>query len=278
MAPNPTQHQAQQQTQSFRDTLFDRFRLDGLTALVTGAGPGLGFAVARAFAAAGAAVALCARSQDKVDRAVRTIEDDGGTALGVVADVARAEDLERFVGLARDQLGPIQILFNNAASHAGQNLDGLMTDPLSLTAEQWQSQFDVNILAPYRLAQLVVPEMKARGYGSIVNVTAVAGYRPKPHIGSIAYAATKAGLTMMTRQLAKECGPEVRANMICPGSLHPTGEMREIWAPSMAGVPLGRVGRSDEAVGAALLLASPASSYTTGTTIFVDGGRVSAAA
>jgi NAD(P)-dependent dehydrogenase (short-subunit alcohol dehydrogenase family) len=273
-----TPHQTQQQTQSFRTTLFDRFRLDGLTALVTGAGPGLGFAVARTLAAAGAAVALCARSQDKVDRAVRTIEEDGGTALGVVADVARAEDLERFVEVAREQLGPIQILFNNAASHAGQNLDGLKTDPLSLTAEQWQSHFDVNLLAPYRLAQLVVPEMKARGYGSIINVTAVAGYRPKPDIGSIAYAATKAGLTMMTRQLAKECGPEVRANMICPGSLHPTGEMREIWAPSMAGVPLGRVGRSDEAVGAALLLASPASSYTTGTTIFVDGGRVSAVA
>ena len=262
----------------YTDTLFDRFRLDGMTAVVTGAGPGLGLNLARALAGAGASVAVCARSREKVEAAISTIEADGGQVVGIIGDVGRADDLARLVDTANDRFGPVQILLHNAASHAGQNLEGERTDVLSLTVDDWQSQFEVNVLAPYRLAQMVVPQMREKGYGSIINVTAVAGYRPKPNIGSIAYAATKAALTMMTRQLAKECGPEVRANMICPGSLHPSGEMRDIWAPSMAGVPMGRVGRSDEAVGAALLLASPASSYTTGTTIFVDGGRVSGVA
>jgi NAD(P)-dependent dehydrogenase (short-subunit alcohol dehydrogenase family) len=262
-------------TTSYRDHVFDQFRLDGLTALVTGVGPGLGMSVARAFVAAGASVAVCARKQATVDAAIRVIEDDGGKAVGVAADMASPPDIDHFVEFAADQLGPIHILFHNAASHAGQSLEGQQTEPLSLTIEDWQSQFAVNLLAPYLLAQRLVPGMKAAGYGSIINTTAVAAFRPKPNIGSIAYASTKAGLTMMTRHLAKECGPEVRANMICPGSLSPTGEMRDIWIPSMKGVPMGRVGRSDEAVGAALLLASPASSYTTGTTIFVDGGRVS---
>jgi NAD(P)-dependent dehydrogenase (short-subunit alcohol dehydrogenase family) len=265
-------------TDSYRNSLFDMFRLDGLTALVTGAGPGLGLSVARAFVAAGASVALCARRQETLDAALQVIEDDGGKAVGILADVGSPTDIDRFVDVATDELGPAHILFHNAASHAGQSLEGQQTDPLSLTIEDWQSQFNVNLLAPYLLAQRLIPGMKEAGYGSIINTTAVAAFRPKPNIGSIAYASTKAGLTMMTRHLAKECGPEVRANMICPGSLSPTGEMRDIWIPSMKGVPMGRVGRADEAVGAALLLASPASSYTTGTTIFVDGGRVSGVA
>jgi NAD(P)-dependent dehydrogenase (short-subunit alcohol dehydrogenase family) len=265
-------------TSTYKDTVFDRFRLDGMTAVVTGAGPGLGLNIARAFAAAGASVAVCARSQEKVDVAVSTIEGDGGKVVGVVGDIGQADDVERLVAAANDAFGPVQILLHNAASHAGQSLEGKPTDVLSLTAEDWQSQMEINLLAPYRLAQLTVPQMRDMGYGSIINVTAVAAFRPKPNIGSIAYASTKAGLTMMTRHLAKECGPEVRANMICPGSLSPSGEMRDIWIPSMAGVPMQRVGRSEEAVGAALLLASPASSYTTGTTIFIDGGRVSGVA
>lgn len=263
---------------SYRDSLFDMFRLDGMTAVVTGVGPGLGLSIARAFAAAGASVAVCARRRATIDTAVEIIKADGGNAVGVVGDIGKAEDVERLICTANDSFGPVQILLHNAASHAGQSLEGKHTDVLSLTADDWQSQLEINLLAPYRLAQLAVPQMRGAGYGSIINVTAVAAFRPKPHIGSIAYASTKAGLTMMTRHLAKECGPTVRANMICPGSLSPDGEMRDIWIPSMAGVPMGRVGRSDEAVGAALLLASPASSYTTGTTIFIDGGRVSGVA
>ena len=120
--------------------------------------------------------------------------------------------------------------------------------------------------------------MRTQGGGTFLNVLSTAGLTPIAGIGGAAYGATKAGLQMLTRYLAKECAPEVRVNAICPGTIDAEGEMRDIWTENIKGVPLQRVGRAAEVVGAALLLASDAGSYITGQTIFVDGGRVNTVA
>jgi NAD(P)-dependent dehydrogenase (short-subunit alcohol dehydrogenase family) len=137
----------------------------------------------------------------------------------------------------------------------------------------WEEAVAVNLLAPYRLARMVVPEMKAVGKGSIITVLTCAAFTPIPP--QFAYGSTKAGLHMLTRYMAKVCGPEVRVNAICPGSMSPDGAVRDAFAPHVAKNAIPRTGLASEAVGAALLLASDASSYTTGSVIFTEGGRVS---
>jgi NAD(P)-dependent dehydrogenase (short-subunit alcohol dehydrogenase family) len=254
--------------------LMERFRLDGRTALVTGIGPGIGEHIARAFAQAGANVVLCARTTAKVEAVAAAIGSAGGQALAVTADVGKADDLARLVDAAGTRFGPVHILFNNANASSGL---GMEVAPFQLTDDDWADHVNVNLLAPYRLAKALLPGMLEAGDGVIVNVLSTAGFTPIPGIGGMAYGATKAGLAMMTRYIAKECGPAVRANMICPGTIDPTGAMREIWRQNLPNVPLARVGRADEVVGAALLLASPAGSYISGQVLFVDGGRVNTA-
>lgn len=250
--------------------VLDRFRLDGRTALVTGVGPGIGEHVARGFAAAGARVALCARTPERVDAVAAAIGSDGGEALPIVADVGILDHLDRLVSAIDDRFGAVHVLFHNAAAGVGGG------PSLELTDDQWATGIAVNVLAPFRLAKALVPGMQAAGHGSIINVLSTAAFTPVPGIGAMAYGATKSALETMTRYLAMECGPVVRANCLCPGTIDPTGAMRPIWEPLTDKIPMHRIGRADEAVGAALYLASDASSYVTGQTIFVDGGRVNA--
>jgi NAD(P)-dependent dehydrogenase (short-subunit alcohol dehydrogenase family) len=178
------------------------------------------------------------------------------------------------VGEVRERCGPATVLFNNAAA------SGVVPGKpgLELSDDDWRACLDVNLLAPFRLAQAFVPDMVEQGEGSIVNVLSTAGFTPVPGTAAWAYGATKAGLEMLTRYLAKECGPAMRATCLCPGTIAPEGEMREVWKPLLAGIPLGRIGRASETAAAALFLASRASSYVTGQTIFVDGGRVNTVA
>jgi gluconate 5-dehydrogenase/7-alpha-hydroxysteroid dehydrogenase len=245
-----------------------RFRLDGRAAIVTGIGPGIGEHVAKAFASVGANVVCAARRADNVERVAAEIRAAGGQAIAVPTDVGRAEDLERLVGEARAAFGPIEIVFNNAytGSVAGD------TDPLAVDDQLWQDAIAVNLLAPHRLAEHVVPDMRAIGRGSIINLLTCAAFTP---IGpQLVYGSTKAATHMMTRYLAKICGPDIRVNAICPGSITPDGADREVFTPLIAKNAITRVGHADEAVGAALFLASDASSYTTGSVVFVEGGRV----
>jgi NAD(P)-dependent dehydrogenase (short-subunit alcohol dehydrogenase family) len=249
----------------------DQFRLDGKVALVTGIGPGIGEHVARAFAAAGAKVVVSARTASRVETLAAAIQSEGGEALAVPADVSKCADLEHLVSAAVVAYGQVDVVFGNAPGSSGMGMD---MDPLGLTDEDWQHSVDVNLLAPYRLARALVPSMRLNGGGVFINVLSTAGFTPIPGLAAAAYGSTKAGLQMLTRYLAKECGPEIRANAICPGTIDAAGEMRDVWRETVGGVPLRRVGRASEVVGAALLLASPAGSYITGQTIFVDGGRV----
>jgi NAD(P)-dependent dehydrogenase (short-subunit alcohol dehydrogenase family) len=248
--------------------VLSRFRLDGRTAIVTGIGPGIGEHVAKAFAEVGARVVCAARTPDKVERVASEIVASGGQAVAVPTDVGRAADLERLVDAAHEAFGPVDVVFNNA--HAGATAVDL--DPWGIPDEVWTDAVAVNLMAPYRLARLVVPEMKAAGRGSIITLLTCAAFTPIPP--QLAYGSTKSGLHMLTRYLAKVCGPEIRVNAICPGSMSPDGEVHENFAPHVAKNAISRTGWASEAVGAALLLASDASSYTTGSVIFCEGGRV----
>lgn len=249
---------------------FDRFSLQGRTALIAGVGPGIGAHVALAFARAGAAVVLASRSAEKMEGVAARIESEGGRALPVVADVADAADASRLVERANRAFGPIHILFYNAFFYEGPHAAD--QDAFFADDAHWQRSFEVNMLAPYRLARLLAPGMHAAGYGSIITVLSCAAFTPT--LPQLAYGSTKAGLHMLTRYLARAGGETIRANCLCPGGISPDGSNDHRFAQHIEKNAIRRPGRAEEVVGAALLLASPASSFTTGQVIFCDGGRV----
>ncbi|WP_443478729.1 SDR family NAD(P)-dependent oxidoreductase [Novosphingobium aerophilum] len=252
--------------------ILDRFRLDGRTAILTGVGPGVGEHVARAYAELGANVVISARSGDRLERLAGEINAaGGGRAAAIIADAGKRSDLERLVACAREAFGPIHIIFNNAAAGVVYAADGGLW---ANTDEVWRTAFDVNVMATWWLAELTEADMKAHGKGSIISVQSCGGFTPIPP--AVAYGVSKAALHFLVRELAKSQAPHTRVNCLCVGSMSPDGQEAAIHK----GLGLAernaikRFGAADEAVGAAILLASDASSYTTGSTIFAEGGRV----
>ncbi|WP_176593696.1 SDR family NAD(P)-dependent oxidoreductase [Sphingobium sp. EM0848] len=260
-----------------QSSALDRFCLDGKTALVLGIGPAIGSAVAHGFAEAGANVVVAARSADAVDNLVETLRSrHGDVAAGLATDAGDPVALDRLLAFATERFGGIDIAFYNAfALDAGhyRTFTGYVS-PLDCTEEDWSACFNLNVMAPFRLAKALVPSMKARGGGVIINNLAAAAFTPI--MPAMAYAATKSALATMTTYLAKGCGPEVRFNAIAPSNIEATQRSETMRAAARA-FPLARMGSPDEVVGAVLYLASPASSYVTGQVIFVDGGRVATA-
>lgn len=250
--------------------VLDRFRLDGRTAIITGVGPGVGEHVAKAYAEVGANVVLAARSGKRLTRIVEEIRAAGGKAIAVPTDVADAEQLRRLVEQTHQAFGPVHILFNNAAAGVVEIDAGIWGN----TDEVWQTALAVNLLAPYRLAEMLHGDFLAHGKGSLITVQSCGGFTPIAP--SLAYGSTKAALSMLTRQLAKVLAPHARVNSICIGSMSPDGvELEHHKGYNLAARnAIQRIGAADEAVGAALLLASDASSYTTGSIIYTEGGRV----
>jgi NAD(P)-dependent dehydrogenase (short-subunit alcohol dehydrogenase family) len=250
------------------DSVLDRFRLDGKTALMVGAGPGIGTHVAKAFAEVGANVVVSSRSADKMAALAKDIRDTGGSAIGVAADSGKPDDVERLVEQSEREFGTVHVLFYNAFI-GSLPIDA---DLFDADDEHWAQAIAVNLLGPYRLAKRLAPGMRAAGYGSIINLLTCAAFTPI--LPQLVYGSTKAGLHMMTRYLAKALGPDVRANCICPGSMSPTGATSPKFAAHLEKNAIKRTGLAEEVIGAALLLASPASSYTTGQVIFCEGGRI----
>ncbi|MEA3180335.1 MAG: hypothetical protein QOI59_3858 [Gammaproteobacteria bacterium] len=252
-------------------SVLNRFRLDGRTAIITGVGPGVGEHVAKAFAELGAKVVICARTAPRLERIAREINAAGGTAIAATGDVGKKDDLIRLVATAHDHFGPVHIVFNNAAAGVVYEKDGGLW---ANTDEVWTTAIDVNLLATWRLAELTTADMQKHGKGSIISVQSCGGFTPIPP--AVAYGVSKAALAFLTRELAKALAPHTRVNALCVGSMSPDGQEAEIHR----GLGLAqrnaikRFGAADEAVGAAILLASDASSYTTGSTIFTEGGRV----
>jgi NAD(P)-dependent dehydrogenase (short-subunit alcohol dehydrogenase family) len=252
------------------DPALPRFRLDGRTALVTGASRNIGAAIAHAFAEAGARLVVNARGAEALDAFAAELRTTWGAQVTpIAADLARPSDVERLIATIGSEVGAIDVLVNNATSSGRARPDA----SLATTADDWQDAMQVNVTAPFALSRAFAPGMRERGRGAIVNVLSTAAFAVVPPM--LAYAATKSALWTMTKYLARELAPEVRVNAICPGTVNEGGALKvPTWAKLLPLTALARVGDPRELAGAALFLASDASSYSTGQVIFCDGGRI----
>ena len=250
------------------------FDLTGKVALITGGSRGIGLAVAEAYAAAGAKVALASRKQDAVDEAADAIRRGGGEALAVAAHTGDGVAVTALVERVVAHFGGIDILVNNAATnpHFGPFL--------SAEDSHWDKILDVNVKGYFRMTQACVPSMRARGGGKIINVASVAGLGPQPMMG--VYCVSKAAVLMMTEVLASELAADnIQVNAIAPGFVK-TKFSQVLWSTTeiserlVKAVPQRRMAEPEEIAGIAVYLASAASSFTTGATFVVDGGQMAA--
>jgi NAD(P)-dependent dehydrogenase (short-subunit alcohol dehydrogenase family) len=249
---------------------LDRFRVDGRRALVTGGARGIGYEIAMALAEAGADVALASRSLDACQSAASQIaEATGRRTAAFAADVTVGADVERLVAAIETDFGPLDILVSNA----GTNVRGPAEQ---LTEADWDLVIDTNLKGPFLCARSVGPRMAQRGRGRIINLGSILGVVALA--GRAPYASSKAGVINLTRVLALEwAGSGVTVNALCPG-VFATEMNRQLmddpvkYQEFVKRVPMGRWGELHELAGAALFLASDASSYVTGSALFVDGG------
>lgn len=245
------------------------FGLTGRTALITGASRGLGLAIAAAFVQAGASVVMTGRDQKRLRAAAEYVRSLGGSVhVASCADLRTRSGIHKLLRSLASHSWSIDILFNNAAEYVGT--------PLEAFAEvDWDRVLQLNLTSCVLLTKAVVPQMKERGWGRVIFMSSILGYASRP--GSLSYSATKAALLGVARAAAVELGPfGITVNCIAPGPFNvrepevkPSKKQTEKFSRWAA---LGRWGKPIEVVGPALLLASDAGSYITGSVLIVDGG------
>jgi NAD(P)-dependent dehydrogenase (short-subunit alcohol dehydrogenase family) len=242
-------------------------KLKDKVAIVTGSTSGMGRATAVLFAREGAKVVVTGRNQERAKEVVSQIKDEGFEAIYVLADMSKLEDLKALVDKTFEAYGTVDILFNNAGMLS-------MTPILQLDMEEWNRVIKVNVTSALYLTQLTAPIMKEKGKGVIINTTSIAGFSAR--YGLAAYVTSKHALSGLTKSMARELGPEIRANAIAPGAIYTAmvesaGGMEAVkWL--IEGSPLKRVGQSEDIASMALFLAADDSSFITGQVIRVDGG------
>lgn len=245
------------------------FSLDGERALITGAGRGLGLAIAKAMARAGATVFLNGRQPDVLEATKAEIEDEGGVAHVTAFDITDDNAVQTNLADIGEQFGAPSILVNNVGQRDRRPLHDFEPDDV-------RALLDINLVAPFNLARAVSAEMIAAGYGRIINITSIAG--PIARSGDAAYTASKGGLDGLTKALAAELGKQgITVNGIAPGYFATEANEEMVQDETVARwlsmrTSLGRWGDPKEIAGAAVFLASPAASYITGHILAVDGG------
>jgi NAD(P)-dependent dehydrogenase (short-subunit alcohol dehydrogenase family) len=251
----------------------DRFSLEGRVALVTGAGRGIGRAIAVALGAAGAAVACAARSRDQVDATAAEITAAGGRARVLRLDVTRREQIVAGVAEVAAALGPVDVLVNNA----GMTMEKKTTE---VTDEDWDAVLATNLSSMFRCARAVAPGMIELERGKIINIGSMYGVIGVPRYA--AYCASKAAVAGLTRSLAVEWARHgIQVNCLAPGYVN-TDIPREAMADEktralfLSKIPARRIGEPEEVGALAVYLASPASDFMTGQTVYLDGGQTMA--
>ena len=247
------------------------FDLSGRVAIVTGGSRGLGREMAEGLAESGAALMLCARRDEWLTPTVEEMRGRGFRTEGVLCDVSKPGEVQRVVDRTVEAFGKVDILVNNAGVSWGES-------PETMPFDKWRKVIDINLTGAFLFAQAAGREMLKREYGRIINVSSVSGLQASvqgPHYAG--YAASKAGLLGLTRELAASWGRRgVRVNAIAPGFFHsrladPAIKYAEPAIKERNPIP--RVGGAGELKGVAVFLASDASNYITGQVIVVDGGR-----
>jgi NAD(P)-dependent dehydrogenase (short-subunit alcohol dehydrogenase family) len=228
---------------------------------VTGGARGLGKTMATALAQAGADVAITGRTLGPVEDSARAIADETGRKCrAFTAEVTVADDIDKLVSAVTTELGPIDILVNNAGTNIRGSID-------QLPEADWDTVMNTNLKGPFLCSRVIGPAMVKRGWGRVINLGSILGVVGLP--GRAPYASSKAGVINLTRVLALEwAGTGVTANAICPGPFDDPMKYQEF----VKNIPMGRWGELEELAGAVVFLASDASSFMTGSSLFVDGG------
>ncbi len=249
-------------------SIFDNFKLDGKVAIVTGAGKGIGAAIAKAFAEAGADVVIGARTVADLESVAAKITSMGRRALVVQTDVLDFSQLQNLADRTMAEFGRIDILVNNAG--------GFPPKPVSkTTAREFEAAFRFNVTTAFELSRICAPLMvESTGGGAILNISSIAGHIPTPCFS--AYGTAKAALSMLTQELAQEFAPKVRVNAIAVGSTK-TDALNTVLTPEIEQTmveltPMARLGEVEDIALGALYLCTPAASYVTGEILGVNGG------
>lgn len=252
-----------------------QFSLEGKTALITGAAYGIGFAIAEAYAKAGAKIAFNCRQESHLEKALAAYEEKGITAKGYICDVTDETQVTEMISDIEQELGTIDILVNNA---------GIIkrTPMIEMSAEDFRQVVDIDLNAPFIVSKAVLPGMIKKGHGKIINVCSMMSELGRETVS--AYAAAKGGLKMLTKNIASEYGAyNIQCNGIGPGYIATpqTAPLRELQEDGsrhpfdqfiISKTPASRWGNPDDLTGPAIFLASDASNFVNGHILYVDGG------
>ncbi|MCR4658629.1 MAG: gluconate 5-dehydrogenase [Lachnospiraceae bacterium] len=254
---------------------MEKFRLDGKVAWITGASYGLGLAYATAFAEAGAKIVFNDINEELVDRGLSEYKKLGIDVYGAVCDVTKEDDVKKFVADVKEKLGSIDILVNNAGI--------IKRIPMTeMSLEQWNQVIDVDLTGPFICSKAVLPDMIKKGSGKIINACSMMSELGRETVS--AYAAAKGGLKMLTKNICSEYGQyNIQCNAIGPGYIATpqTAPLREKQADGSmhpfdrfirSKTPAQRWGKTEDLMGLAVFLASPASDFINGQVIYIDGG------